>query len=280
MKFSVIIPIYKAEAYLEKAVRSVLNQTYSDYEIILIDDGSPDKCPLMCDRYSAINPKIRTIHQQNAGVSIARNNGIKVAKGDIICFLDADDEWDMDFLKNVSMLYDLFPNIHASFTARFIRTPDGHLQLLQMPSKDKYFILDKLFGNVQYCRTSSLTVKKQLFHTLRPFREHVKRGEDLDLILRIFCNYKIGYCNIPLLIYNADTLFNSSSVSALSYFPYEEWYKYNYPNHRDLIIHTTGLIKDKIYKLLSEHYYRKAINLFLKGKWFSYLYHKLSVFFV
>ena len=73
MKFSVIIPIYKAEAYLEKAVRSVLNQTYSDYEIILIDDGSPDKCPLMCDRYSAVNPKIRTIHQQNAGVSIARN---------------------------------------------------------------------------------------------------------------------------------------------------------------------------------------------------------------
>ena len=66
----------------------------------------------------------------------------------------------------------------------------------------------------------------------------------------------------------------------VSYFPYEEWYKYNYPNHRDLIIHTTGLIKDKIYKLLSEHYYRKAINLFLKGKWFSYLYHKLSVFFV
>lgn len=278
MKFSVIIPIYKAEAYLETAIQSVLNQTYSDYEIILIDDGSPDNCPKICDYYSANNSKIRTLHQKNSGVSVARNNGIKAANGEIICFLDADDEWKLDFLKNVNLLYNLFPNIYASFTARYIRKPDGHLQLLQMPLNDKYFILDKLFGNVQYCRTSSLTVKKQLFNTLPPFREHIKRGEDLDLILRIFCNYKIGYCNIPLLIYNADTLFNSSSVSALYYFPYEEWYKYNYPIYGDLVIHTTGLIKDKIQKLLSEHYYRQAINLFLKGKWFPYLYYKITKF--
>ena len=275
MKFSVIIPIYKAETYLEKAVRSVLNQTYSDYEIILIDDGSPDKCPLMCDRYSAVNPKIRTIHQQNAGVSIARNNGIKAAKGEVICFLDADDEWKNTYLESIKALYEKYSQIIASFTARYIRYPDGEIKLMRIPINENFFIFDRLLGNLEYCRTSCFTIRKDAFKQISLFREHIKRGEDLDLMLRTFCLGAIGYCNIPLIIYNADTPFNSAGASAHFSFPYEEWYKYNYPYRKDLIIHTSSLLLNKICRLLKEHLYKEAFSIFFRGKWLHFLWYKL-----
>lgn len=88
---SVIVPVYNAEKYLEKCINSVLNQTYSHWELILIDDGSLDKSKEICDKFSNKNPKIKPFHQANAGVSAARNQGIEVANGKYIAFLDADD---------------------------------------------------------------------------------------------------------------------------------------------------------------------------------------------
>ena len=91
VKFSIIIPVYKVEEYLEKCIKSVLNQTYKNFELILVDDGSPDKCPLICDNYAKIDSRVFVIHKQNGGVSSARNEGIKVAKGEYIWFVDSDD---------------------------------------------------------------------------------------------------------------------------------------------------------------------------------------------
>lgn len=91
MKFSVIIPVYKVEKYLQSCVDSVINQTYRDFEIILVDDGSPDSCPLICDRYASTDSRVRVIHQKNAGLAAARNSGTKIAKGDYICYIDSDD---------------------------------------------------------------------------------------------------------------------------------------------------------------------------------------------
>lgn len=275
MRFSVIIPIYKAEAYLETAIQSVLNQTYSDYEIILVDDGSPDKCPTICNHYSAINHKIKTIHQKNAGVSVARNNGIKAANGDIICFLDADDEWINTYLENVKRLYDKYPKIKASFTARYIRYPDKSTKLMRIPVNKNYFILNKLLGNLEYCRTSCFTIRKDAFKQISLFRENIKRGEDIDLMLRVFCIGSIGYCNIPLAIYNADTPFNSAGASAKYSFPYEEWYQYDYPYKKDLIIYTTSLLLNKLSRFLKEHLYKEAITLLPKGKWLRFFWYKL-----
>ena len=88
---SVIIPVYKVEAYLDKCVQSVIGQTYKDLEIILVDDGSPDRCPQMCDEWALKDSRIRVLHQRNRGLSAARNTGIRAAKGKWLYFLDSDD---------------------------------------------------------------------------------------------------------------------------------------------------------------------------------------------
>lgn len=91
MKLSIIVPVYGVAKYLPKCVDSLLAQDISDYEIILVDDGSPDECPLICDQYAEQYSNIKVIHQANAGLSTARNSGIKVAQGDYIMFVDSDD---------------------------------------------------------------------------------------------------------------------------------------------------------------------------------------------
>lgn len=94
-KLSVIIPVFNVEPYLQKCVDSVLAQQLpaSDYEIILVDDGSSDECPVLCDALAALHDNIRTIHQKNGGPSIARNTGLMVAKGEYVAFMDSDDLW-------------------------------------------------------------------------------------------------------------------------------------------------------------------------------------------
>lgn len=88
---SIIVPVYKVEKYLPKCVESLMNQTFKDIEIILVDDGSPDRCPQICDEYAAKDGRIVVIHQPNNGVSAARNAGLDVAKGEMIGFVDPDD---------------------------------------------------------------------------------------------------------------------------------------------------------------------------------------------
>lgn len=88
---SVIVPVYKIEDYLDRCVKSVVRQTYTNLEIILVDDGSPDRCPQICDEWSEKDPRIRVIHQKNGGLSAARNAGLEIAKGEYFLLLDSDD---------------------------------------------------------------------------------------------------------------------------------------------------------------------------------------------
>ena len=88
---SVIVPVYRVEQYLPACINSILAQTYTDFELILVDDGSPDNCGAICDSYAARDPRIRVIHQENMGLSGARNSGMDAAKGEYITFIDSDD---------------------------------------------------------------------------------------------------------------------------------------------------------------------------------------------
>lgn len=97
---SIIIPVYNVEKYITKCIDSILNQTVSDWELILINDGSKDKSGEICDKYAASNNKIKVIHQTNRGVSKSRNIGIKVANGEFLCFIDSDDWIEPNFLAN------------------------------------------------------------------------------------------------------------------------------------------------------------------------------------
>ena len=89
--FSIIIPVYKVEKYLSKCVESVLSQNFNDWEAVLVDDGSPDNCPALCDDYAKKDNRIKVIHKQNGGLSDARNTGISAASGKYVLFLDSDD---------------------------------------------------------------------------------------------------------------------------------------------------------------------------------------------
>lgn len=101
---SVIVPIYNVEKYLEKCIKSILAQTYTDFELILVDDGSPDNCPLICDKYAAENPNIRVIHKKNGGLSDARNVGTMAANGKYITYIDSDDYVANDYLSTLITL--------------------------------------------------------------------------------------------------------------------------------------------------------------------------------
>lgn len=99
---SIIIPVYKAEAYLHRCLDSVLAQTFSDWECILVDDGSPDNSGIICDEYAARNPRFKAIHKENGGASSARNVGIEKAQGEWITFVDADDYIACNMLEHLS----------------------------------------------------------------------------------------------------------------------------------------------------------------------------------
>ncbi len=88
---SIIIPIYNVEKYLDRCMRSLLAQTIADIEIIMVDDGSPDRCPMVCDEYAGKDSRIKVIHKQNAGLGNARNSGLDIATGDYVAFVDSDD---------------------------------------------------------------------------------------------------------------------------------------------------------------------------------------------
>ena len=104
-KISVIIPVYKVEDYLERCIQSILNQTYETWECILVDDGSPDSCPEICDMYAAKDNRICVIHQKNQGVSVARNCGLQMATGDIVTFVDSDDWLEKDAFETMNQLW-------------------------------------------------------------------------------------------------------------------------------------------------------------------------------
>lgn len=100
-RVSVIVPVYNVEAYLQTCVDSVLEQPYENIEIILVDDGSPDRCPMICEEYAKKDPRIRVIHQENRGLPAARNTGLRAASGEWIICVDSDDLWKSDLLESV-----------------------------------------------------------------------------------------------------------------------------------------------------------------------------------
>lgn len=124
MKVSIIIPIYNAEKFISKAIKCVLNQTYKNFELILINDGSTDKSGYICDQFALTEKKIKVIHQNNRGVSAARNNGIMHASGEWVCFLDSDDEVSPKWLQ--SYIDEITDSVDIIFQGAKIIGPHNH----------------------------------------------------------------------------------------------------------------------------------------------------------
>lgn len=117
---SVIVPVYRAEEYLNRCVDSILAQTFTDFEVILVDDGSPDHCGEICDDYARRDPRVRAFHKENGGVSSARNMGLNHAQGEWIAFVDADDWVLSHYLETILVGKDTDIIITNEFSIGFI----------------------------------------------------------------------------------------------------------------------------------------------------------------
>ena len=128
MLFSVIVPIYKVEKYLYKCIDSVLNQSFGDFELILVDDGSPDNCPAICDEYAAKDERVKVIHKENGGLVSARQEGIKVASGDYVFNLDGDDSLLPDAFESAyRIIVEYHPDMVSFSYRRCIDGEEGEL---------------------------------------------------------------------------------------------------------------------------------------------------------
>lgn len=140
---SIIVPVYDAEQFLDRCIESALHQTYQNLEIVLVDDGSPDRCGDICDRHAKEDNRIVVIHQENAGPSAARNTGLDAAKGDFIYFLNSDDYIDLntisvlvDTAKNEDVIL-LFPAIIGwNLVGKFVMTLRSGQRFIQLKKRD------------------------------------------------------------------------------------------------------------------------------------------------
>ncbi len=209
--FSIIVPVYNVEAYLRECVNSVLNQTYADFEIILVDDGSPDMCPRICDTYQERDDRVRVVHKANGGLSEARNFGIDAAQGHYILFLDGDDYWD-----DLSALYQIKQELekgHFStdvmlFQAKLLY-PDGTLLSDRGKFIDTFFEMDRT-EQLEYMSANGLligsacskVVKREFIRKNHLYFKEGLKSEDIDWIIRVAdCLPKYQYTDQYFYIY-------------------------------------------------------------------------------
>ncbi len=180
---SVIIPVYEVENYLNKCVESVLNQEFKNIEVILINDGSPDSCPAICDKYARLDERVIVIHQVNAGLSDARNTGINASQGDYLMFVDSDDYWEgSDCLRNLVdsigakdpelILFGVQDNDYFTNNRRITRTGYNIVEL----RSDRETAIKSLFKRRQFPRgVWTLAVKREfVIQKSTLFRKRVK----------------------------------------------------------------------------------------------------------
>lgn len=177
---SVIVPVYKVEKYLDKCVESIVNQTYENLEIILVDDGSPDNCPAMCDEWAERDSRIKVIHKENGGVSSARNMALDIASGDYIGFVDSDDWIEPDMYEILIKNAEKY-NAEISRCAASFDYDDRSEEYSETTSCTVYNGRDELVKSVifddTYANLWSGIYKKSLFISVR-FDDDIAVGED------------------------------------------------------------------------------------------------------
>jgi len=194
--FSIIIPLYNKEKFIENTLKSVLNQTFTDYEILIVNDGSTDNSLGRVLQFN--DSRIKHFNKENGGVSTARNYGIKEAKSDYIAFIDADDYWYPDFLQEIFQNITHFPE-HKVFTVAIeIETPNNTIPAVYSIEKSKnqdcqivdYFDASNKESVIW---TSSAVFHKSIFKEIGDFDVNLKSGQDTDLWIRIGLKYPIVF---------------------------------------------------------------------------------------
>jgi len=197
--FSVVIPLYNKENYIQDTIESALNQTFADFEIIVVNDGSTDESLNIVENNN--DSRIKTHSIKNSGVSRARNIGIQKAKSDYIVFLDADDLWEKNHLEELYKLLKANPDcgIYAM----------GYFKIFNnsKPIKASFHGHDNFCGIVEnfflastidcIAWTSAVMIPKTIFNTIGGFNENMRSIQDTDLWIRIALKYKVAFCSKP-----------------------------------------------------------------------------------
>ena len=197
IKVTVIIPTYNALAFLPETLQSVYAQTFTDYEIVVVDDGSVDETLVWLEAHA--NDKVRVIAQENQGVSVARNRGVAEAKGEFIAFLDADDLWEPDKLAKQLAVFEQNPQVGLVHTGTRILEADGEFGGVFGVSVGEG-LADVIRYNPIRCGSTPM-VRRACFDEVGVFDSEIVRSEDWDMWVRIAVSYAFGVVDEPLVIY-------------------------------------------------------------------------------
>ena len=217
-----IIPLYNKASYVAKAVRSVLEQSFSDFELVVVDDGSTDSSAEIALNAIEGHRNCQLVRQENAGVSMARNNGVALTQGEYLCFLDADDWWDPHFLDEMDRLIGEFPEAGIYGTGYTIVNETKHRTRVAPIGVDPDFVK----GYINYCQvyaktlampltSISVAIPRTVFDEMKGFPQGVKLGEDFLLWIHIALKYKVAFLNKPLAFYNQDVDASNRGVGKL-----------------------------------------------------------------
>ena len=209
MIISVVIPLYNKKKQIAYTLQSVFTQTFQDFEIVVVDDGSTDNSVEEVEKFD--DSRIRLIHQTNAGVSAARNRGIGEARGELIAFLDADDEWKPRYLETQYALYQKYPECSVYACNYEFRDSEGKVTstiIRKLPFEGKDGILSNYF-EVASCShpplwTSAVVVKKSAIQAIGGFPLGIKSGEDLLTWARFAVHNEIAYSRNIMAIFHVE----------------------------------------------------------------------------
>lgn len=235
--FSIITPLYNKSSYIKETIDSVLNQSYPEFEIIVVNDSSTDDSLSVVE--SIHDDRLKVYTKPNGGVSAARNYGIARAQYPYVCFLDADDLWATDYLEQVKTLIEQYPNAGMFLTGfyYFVENKDNITKenTLKKYNKSNSFIVDdyfkaSLFNRCSICLTSAVTVRKEILNSMTElFPLGIHCGEDVDLWTRIALKTPVAYLNCCKMLYRFSTsnsLYVNYSNSMNSSFRYDKWFDY------------------------------------------------------
>lgn len=208
MKFSIIVPLYNKAPYVRHALESVVAQTYKDWELIVVNDGSTDESLQVVEDFFQCKVEgamCKVISQANAGVAAARNRGVKESKGEYVCFLDADDWWEPNYLEEMDKLIKSYPDA-GLYGMNYIYYKPGKTHVAITKAHTGYINYPKAYleNNEMLIFTSSSSSSRKIFDEMGGFPKGIKLGEDFLLWAKISLHYPVVIGEKPLAYYNND----------------------------------------------------------------------------
>jgi glycosyltransferase involved in cell wall biosynthesis len=264
---TVIIPVYNKQTTIQQTLTSVINQSFKDFEIVIVDDGSTDNSISIVNNNFNDN-RIKIISQKNQGVSIARNHGVFHSRYELIAFLDADDLWNEKYLEFMVKAYKMFPDAGMYCCAGYVKNADGSL-LERVDSKiiNPISRIDFFQNPHIYLHTSSTVVKKNVFNIVGGFPEKMIRNQDFALFFSVALISDVVYCNHLLSTYvggvanQATSSFSDKTLESIIW-------RYNHV-HRNWIKFKK---KPYLYLVFTKYEIRHRIKNFIVNNQFAHLY--------